>query len=103
MYGATTGGNLVTIDPLTAVQTIVGNMGLQLWGLALSEDGRLWGVEGGTGNIHEIDMATGASSFAFDSGVIFNDLASNPLLIPEPSTALLLGLGLVGMAIRRRV
>ena len=101
VYGATTGQNLVTIDTLTAAQTVVGVVGLNLFGLALSEDGRLWGIEGGTGNIHEINKTTGASSFAFDSGVAFTDLASNPNLIPEPSTALLLGIGLAGMAARR--
>jgi hypothetical protein len=102
VYGATTDENLVTIDTLTAAQTIVGNVGLSLFGLALSEDGRLWGVEGGTGNIHEINKTTGAASFAFNSGISFSDLASNPKLIPEPSTALLVGIGLAGMAARRR-
>ena len=101
VYGATNDENLVTIDTLTAAQTIVGNMGLDLYGLALSEDGRLWGVEGGTGNIHEINKTTGAASFAFNSGILFADLASNPKLIPEPSTALLVGIGLAGMAARR--
>lgn len=102
VYGATTDQNLVTIDTLTAAQTIVGNVGLNLFGLALSEDGRLWGVDGGTGNIHEINKTTGASSFAFNSGIAFTDMASNPVLIPEPSTALLVGIGLVGMAARKR-
>ena len=59
------------------------------------------GVEGGTGNIHEINKTTGAASFAFNSGILFADLASNPKLIPEPSTALLVGIGLAGMAARR--
>jgi hypothetical protein len=53
-------------------------------------------------NLSFIAISNGTSLFFFADNQIVDDAFGNKLLIPEPATALLLGLGLIALRIIRR-
>ncbi len=69
---------LSTVSKVDGSQTLVGNNGLSLWGLAYSADGRLWAGRPG-GNLLQLDKNTGlVLQTAMNLGFTAFDLASQP-------------------------
>jgi hypothetical protein len=93
---------LYTIDLLTGAALIVGNTGLQVGSLEFGPDGRLYagGSGANTGDIYTIDTLTGAPNFIGNYGLGAG--VTGLALVPEPGTALLMGLGLACLATSRR-
>ncbi|HLN97257.1 MAG TPA: Calx-beta domain-containing protein, partial [Pyrinomonadaceae bacterium] len=74
MYGITGGANgefsnLVTVNLLTGVATVVGSVGFNGGSLEFGPDGKLYGGSvGNTGNLYVINKATGASTLVGATG-----------------------------------
>jgi hypothetical protein len=98
--------SLYQIDLSDGTCSPVGSLGLSTpgaieLGLAFDDSDRLWALRG-DGSIFTVDTSTGAATFVAQTVVNNGGLAINPVSTPEPSTMLLLGLGLVGLAGVRR-
>jgi len=101
---------LYTIDPLSGLTTmlsagnsLIGQGRPDIAGLAFTPDGSLWLAA--VGNLYSIDKVQGTATLVgtigYDiSGLAVVDVPGEP--IPEPSTVLLLGGGLLGLAWGRR-
>ncbi len=100
LYAATTNPFLVTVDQSDASMVTLGPLSEAMVGLAFSQDGRLWAVSSGS-KLYEIDPSNGSGSYVMDVLGVSFDLASE--VVPEPSTALLIGLGLAVLGARRQV
>lgn len=117
MYGAVlTGGgvSLAKINKTTGAQTLVGSFGLgsstDIWGLGFSLDGLLYaaGPTSGGGGIFTVDKGTGAAALVHSLTYAPYDMATQPFevdeptTVPEPTTLMLISLGLAGLALRKR-
>jgi hypothetical protein len=102
LYGVTTSELLVLVDPTDASTTTIGSLpaGIML-GLAFSQDGRLWALSD-TNQIYQVDPSDASTSYVMNVASGSFDLGSELVAIPEPSTALLLAVGLARLARRRR-
>jgi hypothetical protein len=70
LYGVTTDGRLVTIDPGTAVATVIGNLGLALTDISFRSDGTLFGFEANNPfSLATINLSTGAATTVGRSGL----------------------------------
>lgn len=105
MYIAdTVGDRLLTIDVLTGATTVVGPYGIAASnqigiGMAYAPELGMFATDNNTDSLYRLDLATGAATLIGAQGT------SNVLslvFVPTPSTAVLLGLGGVALARRRR-
>jgi hypothetical protein len=95
-----------SIDPDFSELNTVGALGLNavsFGGLLVDFDGTLWGAlstDGLTSSLYSISTLTGAATLSggFGAGVGIHTLSQ----VPEPSRAMLLGLALGGLVLRRR-
>jgi len=101
LYAATSNPLLVTVDPSDASMASLGALSDFMIGLAFTQDGRLWGLSSAN-QLFEIDPSDGSTTFSMNLLGGSFDLASEIALIPEPSTALLLGFGLLALGAGRR-
>ena len=97
------GGDLYTINQTTGVTTFIGDPGVVasgLGGLTFSDGGVLFASF--NNNLYTLDPGTGAATFVGAIG--FNGVSGLSFLattaVPEPSTLLLLGIGLFGLGLR---
>jgi hypothetical protein len=109
-------GTLQTVSPTTGALTFVANLsgapllsfgGMVINAASFDEFGVLWGIntaQGGAFNTHlvTINPATGEITDAGRSVDRLDAIAIRQGIIPEPSTILLCGAGLVGVALWRR-
>ncbi len=58
IYAADVNDDLSTIDPTTGIQTVVGNMGILMKGLAVDANGVMWGVAHSSNDAYTIDKGT---------------------------------------------
>lgn len=104
-YGSLRFGAFAVIDRQTGEQTIVGSTPSELWGLAFTRDGRLWGMDQ-AGRFFRVDPSTGEATEVFQlTGLgTVNDLASEPSPVPGPSSMslIVLGAGIAQLGRRRR-
>ena len=100
LYASNGGGKLYQLDLTTGAGSLVGSGSWVGAGLAFSATDELYASNGG-GKLYQLDLATGAGTLVGSGSWFGEGLAFAP--IPEPSTALLFGLGLVGMAGYRRL
>ena len=70
LYGTTTDGRLVTIDPGTAVATVIGSLGKSLRDISFRSDGTLFGFEANDPfSLATINLNTGAATTVGNSGL----------------------------------
>ena len=105
LYGTDGSGQLVTVDPGTGGITVLGDPGLStyLQGLAFRpEDGTLFAINAfHTDELVTLDPTDGSLvSVVGPLGVVGPDGLA--FVIPEPATLTLLGIGAVGVLLRRR-
>lgn len=80
VYVAADDNNLYTIDPTTGVSTLVGNMGVEMTDIALS-NGVMFGVSfpvSGPDSLYAINPSTGAATLIGPTGVFLNALQFSP-------------------------
>jgi PEP-CTERM motif len=113
LYETLSNGNLdkITIAGSTISSTVIGNMGLDdVFGLATGDNGVTYAVAGT--EIYSIDLSTAALTPLLDysghglgsaNGTAFITEGSIPITTaPEPGSTVLIGVGLVGLALYRR-
>jgi len=76
LYASRNDGILVIVDKQNGAQTPIGIPSTAFWGLAFSRDGRLWGTQGPSGDLYQIDPMTGAATFVMPTVSGMADLAS---------------------------
>ena len=101
----TVGNFLYTIDVSTGVMTLVGNMGLEIDTLTFDQDGMLYGSRSGPtrDSLYSIDTGTAALTNLGNTGVFEIVGLTSIRSVPEPSSILLMAIGLAGLRLTKKV
>lgn len=99
-WGATTSNEIVKVDRNTGAQTSVGISLADIYGLAFTNDGRLFAGDV-NGNLYQVDLNTHTTTLRGNVGIVIFDM-SDELAVPAPAAASLLGLAGLASARRRR-
>ena len=100
-------GDFYSIDKLTGAATFLGEFGSlasDITGMGIDQTGAVYiSLGGGDGSIYSLNTTNFTSAFVGQyTGGSVSDLAFERVSVPEPTTLLLLGLGLAGLGFARK-
>ena len=107
LYAIDDGDNqLVTLNTTTGALSVIGPLGIATsseQGLGFDPFGNLFLINEGDESLYSVNITNGTATFIADLGADFESLAIiDEVSVPEPTTLILLGLGLAGLGFARK-